>query len=157
VTDATDPVIRDAVAADLPAIARLMRQLEEGGAGYPASEDGVSDAQVRAFAEIGRDRRHRLLVIEDGGRVVGTTVLMIVPNLSGGGRPRAIVESVVVDADARGHGYGERLMAYCRAEAAAAGCFKLQLDSNNRRTDAHRFYERLGYSNTHHGYSLPLL
>jgi GNAT superfamily N-acetyltransferase len=150
------PVIRDAVAADLPAIVRLMHQLEQGGTGYPPSEGGLTDAHVRAFAAIARNPHHRLLVIEDGGRVVGTTVLMIVPNLSAGGRPRAIVESVVVDADARGKRYGERLMAYCRSEAEAAGCFKVQLDSNNRRTDAHRFYERLGFTNSHHGYSLPL-
>ena len=151
------PLIRDAVEADLPAIVALMQQLERGGSGYPASAPAAaSEAQRRAFAEIGRNPHSRLLVIEDAGRVVGTTILMIVPNLSAGGRPRAIVENVVVDEQARGRRYGERLMAFCRAEAEAAGCFKLQLTSNNRRTDAHRFYERLGYEFSHHGYTLRL-
>lgn len=152
-----EPLIRDAVEADLPAIIALMHQLEQGGSGYPdAPQPAPGEAHARAFAEIGRNPHYRLLVIEDAGRVVGTTALLIVPNLSAGGRPRAIVENVVVDAQARGRCYGERLMAYCRAEAEAAHCFKLQLASNNRRTAAHRFYERLGYEFSHHGYTLRL-
>jgi GNAT superfamily N-acetyltransferase len=157
VTTVNAPVIRDAVEADLPELAALMRQLEEGGTGYPPSDGDLTERQRQAFEEIDRNPNYRLLVVEDQGRVVGTTILMIVPNLSAGGRSRAIVENVVVDAGARGRRYGERLMAYCREQAEAAGCFKLQLASNNRRVDAHRFYERLGYAHTHHGYSLPLI
>jgi hypothetical protein len=36
------------------------------------------------------------------------------------------------------------------------GCALAQLTTDKERTDAHRFYERLGYTATHEGYKLPL-
>ncbi|HEY7295973.1 MAG TPA: GNAT family N-acetyltransferase [Dehalococcoidia bacterium] len=97
----------------------------------------------------------RLLALEDASCVVGTAILMILPNLSAGGRLQAIVENVV-DERRRGRGYSARLMAYCLAEATATGCITLQLDSSVRRTDAHRFDERPGFVFTHRGYTFPL-
>jgi GNAT superfamily N-acetyltransferase len=63
---------------------------------------------------------------------------------------------VVVDASARGAGYGELLLRYVIEEARRAGCYKLSLTSNKRRTDAHRFYQRLGFQATHEGYRVEL-
>lgn len=148
----TGSTIRDATEADLPAIVALMVQLA-----YPGEGVDVTDGHRRALAQLQATPGQRLLVIEDdAGRVVGATQLMIIPNLSLGGRPRAIVENVCVDAAARGNRYGERLMAYCLAQARAAGCFKLSLTSNRRRVDAHRFYERLGFQVTHTAFSYAL-
>ena len=42
------------------------------------------------------------------------------------------------------------------ARARALGCYRVQLTSNARREDAHRFYERLGFSPTHVGFKMLL-
>ena len=76
------------------------------------------------------------------------------PNLSHFGRPYAIVENVVVDAAARGHRCGEPLMRFAIDLARDAGCYKLAITSNRHRAEAHRFYERLGFTATHFGFRI---
>jgi len=41
-------------------------------------------------------------------------------------------------------------------EARKHGCRLVQLTSDSRRTDAHRFYDRLGFTPTHTGFKLTL-
>jgi GNAT superfamily N-acetyltransferase len=147
--------IRDATAADLPRLIELYIALGV------ESEDALIDGapgpdQTRAFADVNADPRQRLLVIEAAGRVVGTLVLLTIPNVSRGGRPYGIVENVVVDAAARGRGYGETLMRAAIDEARRAGCYKIALTSRLRRTEAHRFYERLGFTAESSGFRLAL-
>ena len=36
------------------------------------------------------------------------------------------------------------------------GCAMVQLTSNKKRVDAHRFYERLGFARSHEGFKLYL-
>ena len=145
--------VRDATQADLPRIVELLAQLSP----YAAREDvdpPLLESYRTAFREIETDPRQRLLVVEAGGRVAGTTALIIVPNLSHQGRPYAIVENVVVDEALRSTGYGELLMRHAMEAARQAGCYKLVLTSNKRRADAHRFYERLGFRATHEGFRI---
>jgi GNAT superfamily N-acetyltransferase len=148
-------LVRDATEADLPRLVELLAQLSLGA---PSEDAGppLPDGYRRAFAEIAADPRQHLLVIEDGGRIVGGLSLIVVPNLSHGGRPYAIVENVVVDEAARGAGHGETLMRRAIALAREAGCYKLSLTSNKRRADAHRFYRHLGFQATHEGLRIDL-
>jgi GNAT superfamily N-acetyltransferase len=67
-----------------------------------------------------------------------------------------MVESVVVDAELRGRGVGETMMRWAMDEARRRGCTMLHLTSNKDRTDAHRFYERLGFAKSHEGLRITL-
>ena len=147
--------VRDATEADLPRLVQLLAQLSLT---TPREDPGspLAESYLRAFREIEADPRQRLLVVEVAEQVTGSATLIIVPNLSHEGRPYAIVENVVVDASARGAGYGELLLRYVIEEARRAGCYKLSLTSNKRRTDAHRFYQRLGLQATSEGYRVDL-
>jgi GNAT superfamily N-acetyltransferase len=40
--------------------------------------------------------------------------------------------------------------------ARTLGCYRVQLTSNARRQDAHRFYESIGFSPTHVGFKMLL-
>jgi GNAT superfamily N-acetyltransferase len=40
--------------------------------------------------------------------------------------------------------------------ARGLGCYRVQLTSNAARSDAHRFYGRLGFVPTHVGFKMPL-
>ena len=145
--------IRDARAGDLPRLLELYLQLSESSQ-YPEDEiRPVTDAHIAALQRIDADPNVRVLVAEADGLIVGTLSLYVIPNLSHGGRPFAIVENVVVDASQRGTGLGKRLMAEAERLAQEADCYKVGLTSNNKRAPAHAFYEKIGYSHTHKGFT----
>jgi N-acetylglutamate synthase-like GNAT family acetyltransferase len=147
--------IRRASEADLPRIVELLSQLSlDDGRDSPA--DPLPESYRTALREIQADPRQQLLVAEAEGRLVATATLGIVPNLSYRGKPWAFVESIVVDDWARGRGYGEALVRYAIQEARRAGCYKVSLTSNKRRSEAHRFYEKLGFTASHEGFRLTL-
>lgn len=54
------------------------------------------------------------------------------------------VDDLVTDATARSSGYGRALLEWLVAEAQAAGCSVVELDSAVQRCAAHRFYFRQG-------------
>jgi GNAT superfamily N-acetyltransferase len=47
-------------------------------------------------------------------------------------------------------------MRHAIERARRLGCYRVQLTSNVVRSDAHRFYERLGFTPSHLGFKLPL-
>ena len=147
--------IRRATEADLPRIVELLSQLSLGDDRDSPAEP-LPESYRAAFRQIEADPRQQLLVVEARGRPVATGTLGIIPNLSYRGRPWAFVEGLVVDSSARGKGYGEALLRYAIEEARRAGCYKISLTSNKRRTEAHRFYEKMGFVATHEGFRLLL-
>ena len=90
------------------------------------------------------------------GEVVGTLQLTFIPGLSFQGAWRAQVEGVRVRGDLRNRRIGTRLMEWAIGRARDRGCRLVQLMSNQRRLDARRFYERLGFSASHVGMKLHL-
>jgi GNAT superfamily N-acetyltransferase len=106
---------------------------------------------VAAFDEIEHDPNNDLLVGARGDELIATLQLTILPGLSRGGMRRAQVEAVRVRADLRGQRIGKRLMEYAIDRARQRGCGLLQLTTDLRRDDAHRFYLRLGFEASHWG------
>ena len=87
-----------------------------------------------------------VLVAELGGIVVGTLQLIVFRHLQHNGGLCAELESVHVDSELRSHGIGGVLVEAAVERARALGCYRVQLTSNEQRPDAHRFYERLGFT-----------
>jgi len=83
--------------------------------------------------------------------IVGTFALLIMDNIGHQGSPSGIIEDVVVDAACQGQGIGKQMMQYAYKECQNAGCYKMVLSSNLKRTGAHAFYESLGFEK--HGFS----
>jgi GNAT superfamily N-acetyltransferase len=142
-------IVRDAMVADLPVLVPLLGQLNE-------ARNAPTAQHMRAFDEIEVDPRQHVLVVEDGRTIVGTAALTVIPNLGRDARPVALIENVVVDARCRGRGIGALLMREAIGRARAAGCYRVALMSRKHRTDAHRFYERLGFERTSEGFRLAL-
>ena len=151
----TDLQIRDAQPADLEAIIRLHQEDELGARGDAWTAENRA-AYERAFAAIERSPDNRLFVALLDDEVVGTFQLTFIPNLTGRGALRTKVESVKVKGSRRSHGIGARMMEFAAAEARARGAGLLELTSNKARKDAHRFYERIGYSRSHEGFKKKL-
>ena len=66
------------------------------------------------------------------------------------------VDDLVTDANERSLGYGGALLDWLVAEARAAGCRKLELDSGVQRFAAHRFYLLKRMSISSHHFTLEL-
>jgi GNAT superfamily N-acetyltransferase len=96
------------------------------------------------------------LVGEQDGEIVGTATLVLVPNLGHQGKPWAAVENVVVRSSRRGRSLGTALMSEASRIARSHGCYKIVVTSNLVRQRAHEFYRRLGWQQTHAGFSLNL-
>jgi GNAT superfamily N-acetyltransferase len=148
--------VRRATAADVPAIVGLLADDELG-----ATREAGSDPELRsygaAFAAIDADPGQLLVVVTaQDGQVAATMQLTFIPGLARQGALRAQIEAVRVGAGYRSQGLGEAMITWAVAEARRRGCRMVQLTSDKRRTNAHRFYQRLGFAATHEGFKLPL-
>jgi ribosomal protein S18 acetylase RimI-like enzyme len=149
----TDVVIRRATRADLPGIIAMIADDQLG-----ATRESVDDLTPyeTAFEAIDADPNQLLVVADRNGEPIGTLQLTIIPGLSRRGSSRGLVEAVRVAASARGIGLGTTLMEWAIEESRNRGCALVQLTSDKSRTDAHRFYDRLGFENSHEGFKLKL-
>ncbi|WP_298553550.1 GNAT family N-acetyltransferase [Streptomyces luteogriseus] len=145
--------IRAAVADDVPAIVGMLADDPLGA--QRESPDDLAP-YLSALERLGADPNQRLVVAVREGRVVGTLQLTIIPGLSRRGATRSIVEGVRIHADERGSGLGTELIEWAIEESRDQGCQLVQLTSDQTRTDAHRFYERLGFTASHTGFKLQL-
>ncbi|HEY1693295.1 MAG TPA: GNAT family N-acetyltransferase [Polyangiaceae bacterium] len=155
-TTAAVPTVRLATRADVAAILALLA--DDENASHP--ERGAPPADLapylEAFDAIAADAHQDLYVAELDGRVVGTFQLMVLRHLTWAGGRVAQVESVHVHSSERRRGIGEAMMRFAMDEGRRRGCHRLQLTSNRRRWDAHRFYERLGFTPSHVGFKIAL-
>jgi len=149
-------VLRTATSADVPAVVELIAADQLG-----TTRDGVRDeadlaAYAAAFHSIDADPAHLLLVAEQRGLIVGTFQLSFLPGLARRGALRAQIEAVRVADSQRGSGLGAAMMRWAIDEARRRNCALVQLTSDKARTDAHRFYARLGFVASHEGMKLAL-
>jgi GNAT superfamily N-acetyltransferase len=146
---------RRAKASDLPAIVGLLADDPIGRLREDASEP-LAAGYRDAFAAIEADPNQLLAVATDGDGVVGTLQITFIPGLSRKGMWRGQIEGVRIAADHRGAGLGGRAFEWAIAECRARGCGLVQLTTDRERPEAHRFYERLGFTASHLGYKKAL-
>ncbi|WP_320069469.1 GNAT family N-acetyltransferase [Micromonospora sp. RTGN7] len=148
-----DLTIRRAVAADVPAIVAMLAD-DPLGATRESPDDPAP--YTAAYVVIDADPHQMLAVAERNGQVVGTLQLTFLSGLARRGATRAQIEAVRVASGERGSGLGATLMEWAVEQARDRGCGLVQLTSDTSRTDAHRFYERLGFKASHVGFKLDL-
>ena len=151
----SDLVMRDAREEDLPAIVEMLAD-DQLGSLREAPGLPLDPAYLAAFRAIGASPDQRLVVAEMDGRVAGTLQLSFLPGLSMRGAWRGQIEAVRIDRNVRGMGLGSRMIEWAVEQCRVRGCILVQLTSNLARTDAHRFYERLGWDKSHAGFKLKL-
>ncbi|WP_055599090.1 GNAT family N-acetyltransferase [Streptomyces aureus] len=149
----SDLEIRPATTEDLEAIVAMLADDPLGA--QRESPDDLSPYLV-AFERLASDPQQHLVVAVREDRVVGTLQLTIIPGLSRRGATRSIIEGVRIHAEERGSGLGTLLIEWAVQESRRQGCRLVQLTSDVTRTDAHRFYERLGFEASHLGFKKNL-
>ncbi len=145
-------IFREARRADVPAILDLLRDDHLGA----ERETAPLEVYLAAFDEMAADPSNKIIVLESGGRLVGTYQLTLITGLSHRGTRRAQIESVRVAADLRGGGLGRQMMADAASRAKAAGADLLQLTTHSGRERAHAFYRAFGFEPSHLGFKRRL-
>ncbi|MFE3429440.1 GNAT family N-acetyltransferase [Streptomyces sp. NPDC059171] len=149
----SDLDIRPATPDDLPAVVAMLADDPLGA--QRESPDDLAPYQ-KALQRLADDRNQHVVVAVRRDRVVGTLQLTIVPGLSRRGSTRSIIEGVRIHGDERGSGLGTQLIQWAVDESRRQNCQLVQLTSDATREDAHRFYERLGFTASHVGFKLAL-
>lgn len=145
--------ITRAESADVPELVELLADDVLGA----QREHASLQRYQQAFDEISADPKQLLATVRDAAdALVGTMQLTLIPGLSRGGAKRLQIEAVRMAPSVRGSGLGSAMLDWAHKYGRAHGAALAQLTADRRRTDAHRFYERLGYQASHEGYKLPL-
>jgi ribosomal protein S18 acetylase RimI-like enzyme len=147
--------IRRARADDLPAIVAMLAD-DALGATREDPSIPLDPCYLQAFQAIDQDANQFLAVVERAGEVTGCMQLTFLPGLSRRGAWRGQIEGVRVAAAERGAGTGRVMMDWAVERCRERGCDMVQLTTDKSRTDAHRFYERLGFQASHEGMKLKL-
>ncbi|MFF4957994.1 GNAT family N-acetyltransferase [Streptomyces sp. NPDC001222] len=148
-----DLEIRRAAVEDVPAIVALLADDPLGA--QRESPDDLTP-YLAALDRIAGDPNQHLMVAVRDERIIGTLQLTIIPGLSRKGANRSIIEGVRIHAEERGSGLGTQLIEWAIDESRRLDCQLVQLTSDVSRTDAHRFYERLGFEASHVGFKIRL-
>lgn len=145
--------VRRARIEDVPVLVALLTD-DPLGRGRERADGAVYES---AFRQVDADERQYLACLVDpADAIVGTLQLTFIPGLSRSGALRAQIEAVRVHADRRGDGLGGVLVGWAIDEARRRGCALVQLTADRSRVDAHRFYERLGFVDSHRGLKMDL-
>jgi ribosomal protein S18 acetylase RimI-like enzyme len=146
--------LREARRDDVSAIMRLLVQ-DQISVQLDDPEADITPYEA-AFDAIAADFNNSLHVWEQDGAIVGCMQLTFLPGMLLKGGWLAQVEGVRVDRAMRGRKIGEQMIAAAVEMSRAKGCISLQLTTNKQRTDAQRFYRRLGFIASHEGMKLKL-
>lgn len=148
--------LRRAVESDVVPIIELMNNDPIRAAENSAAAQDQAP-YIAAFRAIDADPAQQLIVVVDHAEnVVATMQLTLIPGLARLGSTRLLVEAVRVDEKLRGNGLGSAMMTWAVEEGRRRGAALVQLTSDRARQDAHRFYERLGFTASHVGFKLIL-
>jgi GNAT superfamily N-acetyltransferase len=130
--------IRKAEPADWQGISRLLTQLE-----YPGTEHFVRDRLRRML----NDPAEVLLVWAEpmGQTLLGFLSLHFIPQIALEG-DFARISYFAVDDDARSRGIGRQLEEAATRLAKERGCTLMEVHCHTRRTRAHAFYARQGWT-----------
>ena len=133
-------MIREAARGDLEGLLLLYTYLHEKS--VPADKP----ERAALWDKILRDPDYHIIVAEEDGLIVSSCVCVIVPNLTHGLRPYALIENVVTHADYRKRGLASACLDFARELARKQDCYKIMLMTGSKEEGTLRFYERAGYS-----------
>ena len=130
-----------ATADDLTRLVELLGMLfaqEEEFAPDAARQRAGLEAII-ASAEIGT-----ILVLREGGEIIGMVSLLYTVSTFLGGRV-ALLEDMIVVPDRRGKGHGTALLQAAIRHATETGCRRITLLADGANAEAQAFYRRLGF------------
>ncbi|HCL65016.1 MAG TPA: GNAT family N-acetyltransferase [Rhizobium sp.] len=144
----TDIPVRVAGDEDLVALLALYHEL------HPAETPLPEKLAATTYRQVLTQPGMTIFLALDGDRPTATATLVVIPNLTRGGRPYALIENVVSARNRRGEGYGRAVVCYAIEAAWAAGCYKAMLLTGRTDPAIHKFYEACGFVQNKTGFQI---
>ena len=136
----TDVAVRKVRADELKKLLELYRQLNPDDPDISAAE-----RTNQLWSDILRDQDQSIFVVEKDGTLIASCTLVIVNNLTRGGKPYALIENVVTHGSYRRMGYGRAVLDKAIAAAREQGCYKVMLMTGRKDEGTLTFYEKAGF------------
>ena len=133
-------IIRLATIKDIPRILELYKELTITTSNMESTKNPSLEDYQKTLNKINSIPGYELLVAEDKDGILGSAVLLIMPNLAHQATHWALVENLIIDQKQQRRNVGTKLIEYAINRAKDEGCYKLMLNSNKRRQGAHKFY-----------------
>jgi GNAT superfamily N-acetyltransferase len=146
---------RKAVEADLPFIVKLLTE-DAVRVTDDKPDEPFHPRYVTALRELDADPNQMMMLAVLDGETVGTIQLTFIAGIASLGMKRCLVEAVHIAPSHRSKGLGSQMIQWAIERGRERGCGMVQLTSNKKRLDAHRFYERLGFLKSHEGFKYYL-
>jgi ribosomal protein S18 acetylase RimI-like enzyme len=147
-----DPrTIRAAVKGDLATLLTLYQHL------IPDDAQPTAKAAAETFGRFLAYRGRAIYLAESAGELVASCTLVVIPNLTRGGRPYGLVENVITHSAHRNRGHGSANRRQATRAAFEAGCDKVMLLTGSTDPATHAFYRAAGFETTKTGYQLRAL
>ena len=140
--------IRAALPSDLEGLAALYPHLNPSD--EPISRD-LATARLDAINQIPSSTVLLGLLHDE---LVASCTLIVIPNLTNGGKPYGLIENVVTHAGYRGRGYGTSILHAAAKAAWDAGCYKVMLMTGSKQPSTLKFYENAGFEQTKTGFQM---
>lgn len=113
---------------------------------YPVIRQLLPHLDMQTYARrmfVARATGYRMFFAEITGKIVGVIGLISNHNLHDGFV--TYIEHVVIDEDARGYGYGTKLIRFAEDRAREEGCKLIELDTDIGHEQAEKLYAKNGY------------
>jgi len=138
--------IRPAEHGDLLALIDLYQHLNHG------DEQPTDDCATDIFERLQRVEGSAIFIGEMGAILAASCTLVVIPNLTRGGRPYGLIENVVTHSDFRNRGLGKRLLDAASRAAWRAGCYKVMLMTGSKQHETLNFYLSAGFEQSKSGF-----
>jgi len=133
-------VIREVEKKDLEGLLKLYNHLNNN----PMPE--IDSRIMEIWNTILEDKSHHIIVGCISDEIVSSCVLVIIPNLTRGQRPYALIENVVTSENHRGKGYATQILNYAKNIAIQNNCYKIMLLTGSKEESTLNFYRKAGYN-----------
>lgn len=140
--------VRQAVRADVPQLLALYPHLD------PTDQLPPLDVAEQRFDALGAYRGSAIFIGISDGSLVAACTLVVIPNLTRGAKPYALIENVVTHADYRGRGFGKQMLRAAVEAAWQCGCYKVMLMTGSKRPSTLAFYVAAGFEQSKTGFQI---
>lgn len=140
------PHTRVATRADISALIALYDHLHAG------DEKPTDRRAVEVFEQLRSFHGSAIFVGEVDNRLIAACTLIVIPNLTRGGRPFGLIENVVTHADFRRRGLGKLVLDAASDTAWKCDCYKVMLMTGSKDPKTLSFYESVGFAQTKTGF-----
>lgn len=133
-------MIREITEKDLDGLLTLYTQLHDNP--FPEKNNELK----QLWSDILSDRNHHIIVCEEHGELISSCVCVVIPNLTHGQRPYALIENVVTDEKYRKKGYATACLDFAREIASKENCYKIMLMTGSKQESTLNFYQKADYN-----------